>query len=99
MFGEQVFVLWKVKSEQVFGRTSVRIHDPRSPELFENIDIGWATIRTIFNVGFFWIDLSKLVLGQHLPCSSTFDGGGKEFARSVSTRASSVMGVLLFCVS
>jgi len=59
MFGEQVFVLWKVKSEQVFVRTSVRIHDPRSPELFENIDIGWAGIQTIFNVGLLWIDLSK----------------------------------------
>jgi hypothetical protein len=40
MFGEQVFVFLEVKSEQVFGRTSVRIRTPRSPEFFENMNIG-----------------------------------------------------------
>jgi hypothetical protein len=40
MFGEQVFVSLGGKSEQVFGRTSVRIRNPRSPEFFENMNIG-----------------------------------------------------------
>jgi hypothetical protein len=40
MFGEHLFVSLGGKNEQVFGRTSVRIRDPRSPELFENMNIG-----------------------------------------------------------
>ena len=59
MFGEQVFVSLGGKSEQVFGRTSVRIRDPRSPELFENMNIGGGGAHTIFTVGLLWIDLSK----------------------------------------